>query len=339
MNKQEIIEFLITKPGYQKFGKYALAKALKIDDVSMCAEALKSVRKELNTRDVSNIDKMNTLMKAGRLDELMDLVNEVRNKEKYPAYLKKKYNQGNYIVLGCLHLPWVNKEFFDSLIKLIEDCKDLKGIVLAGDILDMSSISRHAKGLMPVLGYNLEREYKETNEYLDRIDKAIGSRVIEKEYFYGNHEDWYLQHNKTIDGNKLGHSLLSPYHACFEKRGYNFQKDWKNAKVIIGDVEIIHGMWCNTHSAHKHLTTLRRNVVFFHTHRFNTFSEGNLQSYNCGFGGDRNAPVFNYMSSFQKESWTNGLAVINLGKDNKSRVTAIEYKDGLFFNNKLYTHD
>ena len=122
-------------------------------------------------------------------------------------------------------------------------------------------------------------------------------------------------------------------------RGYNFQKDWRSAKVIIGDTEIMHGMWYTTHSAHKHLTTLRRNVVFFHTHRFNTHLEGGLSAYNCGFGGDRTAPVFNYMSGFQKEAWTNSLAVINLGEDNISRVTAIPYNDGLFFNNKLYKND
>lgn len=338
MNKQEIIKFLEDKPGYAKFGKYALAKALKIDDVALCAEALKAVRKVCKLKEdfISDIEKY---MSSGEYDKAMDIINNAKNYKKYPKYIKKNYKPGNYIVLGCLHFPWVNKEFFNSALKLIKDCPDLKGIILAGDILDMSSISRHAKGMMPKLGYTLEREYKETNEYLDLIDEAIGLRQIDKEYFYGNHEDWYLQFNSTNDGKKLGLSSLSPYHACFEKRNYNFQKDWRNARVVIGDVEIIHGMWCNTHSAHKHLTTLRRNVVFFHTHRFNTFSEGNLQSYNCGFGGDRTAPVFDYMSSFQKESWTNGLAVINLGGDNLSRVTAIEYKEGLFFNNKLYTND
>ena len=336
MKKEDIILFLKNKPGYKKFGKYALAKALNIEDVHICAEALKESRKIKNVK-INKEDDIEYLMKNGEYDKVLDIVNRVKNSPNIPKYEVKKYKEGNYIVLGCLHFPWVNKEFFNSVIELIKDCKDLKGIILAGDILDMSSISRHSKGLMPVIGYDLEREYKETNEYLDRIDEAIGNRKVDKEYFYGNHEDWYIQYTKGLDANKLGHmKSISPYHACFEGRGYNFQKDWRNAKVIIGDTEIIHGMWCNTHSAHKHLTTLKRNLVFFHTHRFNTFIEGDLSSYNCGFGGDRNAPVFNYMSGFQKESWSNGMAVINLGSDNKSRVIAIPYKDGLFFNNKLY---
>lgn len=337
MDKNEIKLFLEQKPGYKKFGKYALAKALGIENVNDCGEVLKEFRSETSNK---GIDELSELMKRGEYDKALDLVNQAKNSPGLPKYIKKQYSAGNYVVLGCLHLPWVNEDFFAAVLKLIKDCPNLKGIVLAGDILDMSSISRHAKGLMPVLGYDLAREYKEANEYLDRIDEAIGSRKVEKEYFYGNHEDWYLQYTKQSDNSKLGHQpSLSPYHACFEGRGYNFQKDWRNARVIIGDTEIIHGMWCATHSAYKHLTTLRRNLVFFHTHRFNTHLEGGLSAYNCGFGGDRTAPVFNYMSGFQKEAWTNGLAVINLGEDNISRVTAIPYNDGLFFNNKLYKND
>ncbi len=276
-------------------------------------------------------------MATGDYDKAIDFINKIRQDEITPKYNKSSFESGNYIVLGCLHFPFVNKDFFNSVLNLIKDCPDLKGIVLAGDILDMSSISRHNKGLMPVLGYTLEREYRETNEFLDELDKAIGDREIRKEYFSGNHEDWYYQWKKDVDNAKLGSaSTLSPYDACFKSRGYNFQKDWKNARINIGDLEIIHGIFTTVTSAQKHLNALKRNVLFFHTHRFNTHIEGKLEAFNCGWGGDKNAPVFNYMSDFQKETWRNGMAVVNLTEEGLTNVTAIPYKNGLFFNNKLY---
>lgn len=47
MTKKEIKEFLRIKRGYLKFGKNALAKQLKIKNISICGEAIKEVKQEL----------------------------------------------------------------------------------------------------------------------------------------------------------------------------------------------------------------------------------------------------------------------------------------------------
>lgn len=358
---QKLVRELIdSKPGYLKKSPLYVTELLRIEptyeNVIMVKSEMKKLRKQgnlvspiLSPEDVAITDKkviskeyltrlaLESFMENGNYDKAIDFINKIKNEENTTKYVKKDFDSGNYIVLGCLHFPFVNKDFFNSVIELIKDCPDLKGIILAGDILDMSSISRHNKGMMPVIGYTLEREYREANEFLDQIDLAIGSRNISKEYFSGNHEDWYYQTKKDIDISKLGTaSTLSPYDACFKSRGYNFQKDWKNARVNIGDLEIIHGIFTTVTSAQKHLNALKRNVLFFHTHRFNIHIEGKLEAFNCGWGGDKNAPVFGYMSDFQKETWRNGMAVVNLNKEGMTNVSAIPYKDGLFFNNKLY---
>jgi len=362
---QKLIEEFLTKnSGYIKKSPYKVAERLNLnanyDNIFLIKEIMKNLRKEKYklipntithtsgylhvipnsfTPNKEYLTKLalESFIESGNYDKAIDFINKIKQDKITPQYKKQNYLPGNYIVLGCLHFPFVNKEFFNSVIELIKDCPDLKGIILAGDILDMSSISRHNKGLMPVLGYDLEREYKESNQYLDLIDKAIGSRKIVKEYFSGNHEDWYYQWKKDVDNSKLGGAgPLSPYDACFKKRGYSFQKDWKNARVKIGDLEIIHGIFTTVTSAQKHLNALKRNVLFFHTHRFNTHIEGSLEAFNCGWGGDKDAPVFGYMTDFQKETWRNGMAVVNLTESGLTNITTIPFKEGLFFNNKLY---
>lgn len=350
---QKLVEDFLTQfPGYLKKGPAKVALKLGIEphyeNLVYIKNIMRRIKKEQPKQNIIKEEKslskeyltelaVKTFMENGDYDKAIDFINKLKKEQESPIYKKQNYKEGNYIVLGCLHFPFVNKEFFQSVLNLIEDCPDLQGIILAGDILDMSSISRHNKGLMPVLGYDLAREYRETNEFLDKLDNAIGNRNITKDYFYGNHEDWYNQLFKDINNAKLGIAgPLSPYEACFKHRGYTVQTNWKNAKIKLGDLEIIHGEWTSIHAAHKHLTSLKRNVLFFHTHRLNTFTEENLEGYNCGWGGDKNASVFNYMSSYQKETWRNGLAVVNLNKNNITHTTVIPYKNGLFFNNKLY---
>lgn len=350
---QKLVEDFLTQfPGYLKKGPAKVALKLGIEphyeNLVYIKNIMRRIKKEQPKQNIIKEEKslskeyltelaVKTFMENGDYDKAIDFINKLKKEQENPIYKKQDYKEGNYIVLGCLHFPFVNKEFFQSVLNLIEDCPDLQGIILAGDILDMSSISRHNKGLMPVLGYDLAREYKETNEFLDKLDNAIGSRNIVKEYFSGNHEDWYYQWKKELDNSKLGSvGVISPYDACFKHRGYNFQKDWKNARIKLGDLEIIHGIFTTVTAAQKHLNSLRRNVLFFHTHRFNSHIEGSLEAFNCGWGGDKNAPVFGYMSDFQKEHWRNGMAVVNLNNKGITNITPIAYKDGLFFNNKLY---
>jgi glutamate racemase len=59
-------------------------------------------------------------MSAGEYDELLSLVNQTKEDVIFPTYEQKKLQSRNYIVMGCLHFPWVNKDFFASVIKLIK---------------------------------------------------------------------------------------------------------------------------------------------------------------------------------------------------------------------------
>jgi hypothetical protein len=261
------------------------------------------------------------------IEEIKQRLSELRQKESATKNI--------WVVGGCMHLPFHNKKLVMAFVKLLRYLKDkgvLKGTVLAGDIVDNHSISRHAKGKITLPGYDLSREYNEANLVLDVIDDAIGDDV-EKVFFYGNHEDWYYEYMSNVDNIKLGGDVVkSPEEALrLKARGYTVHNKYKKAKHIIGDLEVIHGVFINKHAAHEHVQKMKRNVMFVHTHRMGSYIEGIFEGYNIGWMGDKDHSVFSYMSDIQKENWANGFAVVTVDADNKAHVQQIMWKNNCFY--------
>ena len=284
-------------------------------------------------------------IREGRINEAVDILQGIKKEQAVPRYEPSVFKPGLYVVMGCLHLPFHNKDFFKSACKLIKAVRgDIRGVILAGDVLDMHSISRHGKGKIGLPGYTLGREYAEANAAIDSLEEVLkspdGSYDMElvREYFYGNHEDWYNQHFKEVDASKMGEAgIVSPYDAVFKHRRYKFQNDWKEAFVQIGDLKIIHGVWFNRHCAHKHLQEMKENVLFFHTHRVQTFKEHGYESFNAGFGGDKDHPVFRYMQRSQREAWRNAFALVSLHNDGTTTTEVVDWKnDRLCYRGHVY---
>ena len=353
MTKERLKEELRVKKGYLKSGPNKVSRLFGVS-VKMAKLAIREVKEEIrgavsevkekSIKSESTLSRKEALeftakalIENGKIQEAIDLLTQVKKEDVIPMYKPSKFKDGNYVVLGCTHLPFHNKKMWKATCKIVEEMQDLAGVILAGDILDMHSISRHGKGKIRLENYTLCREYKEANEALDMLDKAIGDRNISKEFFYGNHEDWFNQWGKDVDSFYLGKSgAVSPYEACFKHRGYNTQFDWKKAFIKLGDLKVIHGEWCAKHAAHKHCSELHENVAFFHTHRMGTYYESDLMGLNCGWGGDKEYKVFSYMSDFQKKNWRNGILLVNLNKG-KAYPNVLDFNNGHFFyNNKLY---
>jgi len=211
MTKNQLKEVLRDKQGYLKSGPHRLSLQFDIPK-HLAKQAIREVKNEIRGGEAIHIDFIQSKLKdaevamskqealqftatalisAGKIEEAIDLLTRVEKEVDKPSYTTSKFKDGNYVVLGCSHLPFHNKEMWTATCKLIADMEDLKGIVLAGDILDMHSISRHSKGKIRLPGYTLAREYNEANLALDELDAAIGDRKIIKEYFYGDNADWY----------------------------------------------------------------------------------------------------------------------------------------------------
>ena len=174
-----------------------------------------------------------------------------------------KEKNGVYIIMGCVHVPFFNLNFMKAAIKCISTL-NVKGIIFNGDFLDLATLSFHDKGKNAVEGVTLGKEYESGNKVLDSIESVI-PKSASKVFLYGNHEDRFNRHMSTVDYGKLKGAIKSPIEGLnLNTRGYKIYTDWINDEVNLGDLTIIHGEFCTTFAAKKHLDVYRKNMLFAH---------------------------------------------------------------------------
>ena len=215
-----------------------------------------------------------------------------------------------YLVLGCIHIPFQNKAIMQGIYDMMYD-HSFDGLVLNGDFLDMGALSSYDKGKINTTGVTLQDEFDEGNKVLDKLMSLLPSNA-ELYWNSGNHTDRYFKWKSDVNNSKYGDKVANPFwNLKLYKRGFIVNENYNSAKVDIGSLDIIHGFYHNVHCAKKHLDTFRRNILFNHTHRIQTYREGDFAAYNCGFLGDINAPIFSYANAAMKSAWANGFAIVN----------------------------
>ena len=248
------------------------------------------------------------------------------------------YKEGLHLVLGCWHVPFHNTKLTNNVLKLIEENKeDIVGFHLIGDFLDLNTLSSHDTGNFPVIsGLTLDIEYKEGNKVLNSFDKILPPN-IDRSFLYGNHEHRYNRYMANMQAAKT--PISSPKEGLnLVDRGYNVLTNWEQDFVRLGShLELIHGTYYNQYAAKKHIDVLRGSVAFSHTHRIQSYIEGQTGGFNIGCGIDLNSPAFNYASRAMKSQWQNGFATVYIDSDGNYYFNQIVAHNGQFvFNNKLY---
>lgn len=241
------------------------------------------------------------------------------------------------VVIGCSHIPFHLQNMWDATCQLTNwlSSRVTTDFVADGDILDMNSISRHAKGKVAKQpGLTLGKEYQLASAEFDKID---WTRLRNKTYLYGNHEAWYSLHMQEVDNAKLGEGAVkSPTEGLkLVERGFTVLTRYGQDKHTIGDLLVVHGYLVNKHSAMAHLETYKQNVLFYHTHRMQTYTDSGpnntqITAYNGGFGGDRSLIAFNYMDEGSKRKWKNAIAVTYTNELGHTTVTLVEWIDNRF---------
>lgn len=240
-----------------------------------------------------------------------------------------------YIVSGCWHVPFQNQILYAGFKNLIRDINP-DGFVLAGDFLDMGSLSDYERGKLSHTGITLEAEYNAGNQVLDEIDHLL-SPESEKFYLYGNHCARYFRWKADVNNSKYGDILNPSKGLKLIERGYKVSEDYQNDFIELGSLQVFHGYYFNVHCAKKHLDSLRRNNMFVHTHRFQVYREGSFAGFNIGFMGDVDAPCFSYASRAMREAWANGFAVVHVQEDDKFFVEMIDVVNSHFmYGGKIY---
>lgn len=245
---------------------------------------------------------------------------------------------GLHIILGCCHIPFHNKTIFKGIYSLLEDLGDeVKGFHLAGDFLDLNSLSSHDRGRFTAIpGLTLNQEYTAGNEVLDIFDSLL-PKDIEKSFLFGNHCARALKYNADMQNAKT--PVQTPTGALkLYERGYNVHEKWDQDMIQLGDhLHILHGIYWNQYATKKHLDVFRKSCLFYHTHRIQSYVEGHHAAFNGGFLGDINSPAFNYASMGMKSQWQNGFNIVYISDNGNFFMNQIIVANNKFvYNGKQY---
>lgn len=217
-----------------------------------------------------------------------------------------------------------------GVLKLIKDIKP-NGVNLIGDILDMNAFSFHDKGQTPLI--DIKDEYKLSEKWFNELDDCLGNRKVEKRFLYGNHEHRYLRHLQLPDNKRIIADSPEEKMRLIE-RGYKLKKNWKEDYFTLGKhLEIFHGELLGVNPAKTQLDKLKKSCMFAHSHRVGVHYDGNMASFNIGWGGDVNAPAFSYAGRLSKRSWINGFALVTIDEQGFYHAQIITCYNGRFYHN------
>ena len=254
-----------------------------------------------------------------------------------PIVVKQSKGVQMWVVIGCVHRPFHNKELWGNFLQFLKDNSNkISGIIINGDYLDLRSLSSHEEWIPN--GIDLSMEYSDGLEGIAEIESAL-HKDVSKVFHYGNHEDRFLRNKKDI--RKYGSSLPSPREALrLDDKGWSVVEDWKDGYTKIGNsLEVFHGEYIGMNAAKQHLEAMPEvSCLFNHTHRFQSYSHNKQTAYNIGWMGDPNCDVFKYMMRRSKYRWTNGFGVVYIDEKGNHYVNPVKSEDNrIFFEGKLYS--
>lgn len=170
------------------------------------------------------------------------------------------------VALFDIHSPEYNIACMNIVFEFLKDFKP-HYLVLGGDQLDFGCISHHNKGKIRLTeNARLKRDYKGFQaNILDKIDSIVSKRC-EKYFMIGNHEYWV---ERLVDDNPQLEGLVEV------KNNLNL-KDYTivpfNNVLTIGEMNFIHGIWCNKYHAEKNIRIYNKNIFSGHLHTNQIFT-------------------------------------------------------------------
>jgi len=262
---------------------------------------------------------------------------EIKRPEFRTINVEKNNKTQMWVIAGCIHRPFHDKVLWDKFLNFLErNRKDITGIIINGDYLDLRSLSSHDEWIPE--GVDLSYEYSDGLQGIDEIEARL-KKSVRKIFHYGNHEDRFFRDKKSM--RKYGRSLPSPHEAMeLEERGWEVMTDWKNGYTTLGkNLDVFHGVKVGMNAAKDQLQALpNRNHIFNHTHRFGTYSNQTNSAYNTGCMIDFNHEVFNYVDRGVVAAWSHGFAVAYIDDKGNDHVYPIKVDNdrGFFFKGEVY---
>lgn len=224
------------------------------------------------------------------------------------------------LVWGDVHFPFEDEAALSVLKQVARDVSPSL-LICIGDVFDFFEISnyRPPKDKDPDLQKALDLGTKHLAEMLEiaEPDRAI--------FVGGNHEDrWARMLQKTREDVRFRQLLQIPKVrrglnfetvVGFDDLGYEYRPHVEGETLTLRDNLIVdHGRYANKYAAKKHLNEFGMNVLFGHTHKFQTFSRRTVRGQEAGFSIGCLCDL-NPFYDDTVASWQNGFAVVTFSED------------------------
>jgi len=236
------------------------------------------------------------------------------------------------VVFPDIHFPNQDEKAFKCALNVIKAVKPT-GFVLIGDAIDGESVShwQWSKKKRPPLEYQLpaiDKEIKEGNKGLDRIDKVLDKVGCKKKQFaQGNHEKWF---DHFVEENPYLENYSSRKAFKFDERGYEWHPYGKIFKVFGSKLHAYHGgHYMGIAHARTHALQLGCNIIYGHTHDSQkaviTHISGSHMAYSMGCLTDMTK---DYLKG-RPTNWTHNVGLVDIFDDGNFNLIVLDIVDGV----------
>lgn len=258
-------------------------------NINQRAEAYKSmVDQDLLTKNAEIAKLKSELAIKTKANEQLQqaLLNARQSRIKLNITKKARSSKGGVkirVIIPDSHGCFIDQQAASALIADIAMLRP-DSIIMLGDHLDCGGFlaENHTWGYVAEADYCFEDDINATNQFLDEIQAAAPSAVVE--YLEGNHErrieKWILTATtRAGKGNKRDAKMLYSHYATetvlhlSQRRISIFkQGQWYDGCKVPGTIErdncyFTHGQYTSKNAAAAHLGKYNANVWFGHTHR------------------------------------------------------------------------
>jgi len=228
-----------------------------------------------------------------------------------------------FLLFGDAHLETgVEEDPAYNLIKMIVKKEKFEGIVMLGDMLDFSYISRWTEEFP---GLQEGKRMKEDFEILESELQFFRKHTKELIYLEGNHE---LRVMKYIQKNPVLEGILDLKEICREN-DVKYISTNKQPYRYLPDLMVTHGLSISKYVAAQIVTSVGESIVCGHTHRSQNYSyrypNGNVTTgYSIGTVGTLNP---DFIAGNRVAGWTSSFGVLYV-EGTKWQLDTILIKDG-----------
>ncbi|MDD5361030.1 MAG: hypothetical protein PHN88_02790 [Ignavibacteria bacterium] len=215
---------------------------------------------------------------------------------------------GNTLILCDIHSPYHNQQAIQTALKYTSKLKNIKNVILLGDVIDFFTISKFQKN--PKYP-NLQFELEITNQLLKIIRKCFPKqRII---YASGNHEQrltkWLWTHAEVLELKALKFQNL----LGLNELNIEYYDNYTLLHHSGSNMFLQHGDTINAGGINAGRNTLIKsfeNIAFGHLHRsdqfiINTIGKQQIKSFSIGCLCDLNPEYWCY-----NNNWNNGFGLI-----------------------------